>query len=92
MKEAVLKVNKTQILSPELGTVMHKWESPIMKEKAKWLCEDGGDILELGFGMGISASYIQKQKINSHTICEINPQILKKLHEWAEDKTNVTIL
>ena len=92
MKNEVLKINKTKISSPTLGTVMHKWEAPIMEQKAKWLCENGGDILELGFGMGISASYIQKQKINSHTICEINPQILENLYKWAKDKPNVTIL
>lgn len=92
MKEAVLKVNKTKISSSEVGTVMHKWEAPIMKQKAKWVCQNGGDIIEFGFGMGISATYIQKQKINSHTICEINPQILENLYEWAKDKPNVTIL
>jgi len=27
MKEAVLKVNKTKISSPEVGTVIHKCES-----------------------------------------------------------------
>ena len=92
MKEAVLEINKTQIFSSDLGTVMHEWESPIMEEKAKWVCQNGGDILEIGFGMGISAGYIQKQKINSHTICEINPQILKNLYKWAQNKPNVTIL
>lgn len=94
MKESTLKINNTQITSPDLtfSTVMHKWETPIMKEKAKWVCQNGGDILEVGFGMGISANYIQKQKINSHTICEIHPQILEILHKWAEDKPNVIIL
>ena len=94
MKESTLKINNTQITSPDLlfPTVMHEWETPIMEEKAKWVCQNGGDVLEVGFGMGISANYIQQQKINSHTICEIHPQILEILHKWAEDKPNVIIL
>ena len=43
-------------------TVMHAWETPIMHRMAEWVCEDGGDIIEFGFGMGISATHIQKQK------------------------------
>lgn len=92
MLNSVLEINSTQISSPELGTVMHKWEAPIMKAKAEFICQNGGDIIEFGFGMGISATYIQNQKINSHTICEINPQILEKLYKWAQDKPNVIIL
>jgi len=73
-------------------TVMHKWEHPIMKAKAEFVCKNGGDIIEFGFGMGISATYIQEHNINSHTICEIHPEIIKNLKEWAKDKPNVIIL
>ena len=73
-------------------TVMHAWETPIMHRMAEWVCEDGGDIIEFGFGMGISATHIQKQKINSHTICENNPVVLERLYKWAEDKDNVIVL
>ena len=48
--------------------VMMSWESPIMEASAEWVCSGGGDILEMGFGMGISASFIQQQSISSHTI------------------------
>ena len=50
--------------------VMMSWESPIMEASAEWVCSGGGDILEIGFGMGISASFIQQQNISSHTIVE----------------------
>ena len=76
----------------ESGTIMHKWETPIMHKMAEWVCKDGGDIIEMGFGMGISATHIQKQKINSHTICEKNPDVLERLYKWAEDKPNVIVL
>ena len=48
---------------------MHNWEHPIMKKHSEVITRNGGDILELGFGMGISADYIQKQNINSHREC-----------------------
>jgi len=72
--------------------VMMNWEDSIMKASADYVCENGGDILEVGFGMGISAGYIQANNINSHTIIENHPQIIEKAKAWAEDKPNVTII
>ena len=72
--------------------VMMDWEAPIMEKSAEFICQNKGDILEIGFGMGICADYIQAQDVNSHTIVEIHPQIIKKLKVWAEDKSNVTII
>ena len=69
--------------------VMHDWEDLMMKKHAEVVCQNGGDILEIGFGMGISADYIQSQDISSHTIIENDEQIYEKLLEWAEDKPNV---
>tara|TARA_Y100000592_G_C5338028_1_gene252793 strand:+ start:57 stop:683 length:627 start_codon:yes stop_codon:yes gene_type:complete len=69
--------------------VMHKWEDLMMKKHAEVVCQNGGDILEIGFGMGISADYIQTQDINSHTIIEQDKQIYEKLLEWSKDKPNV---
>lgn len=91
MKELTLSINKEQILSSE-GIVMHNWETPIMEKKAQWVCQNGGDILEIGFGMGISADFIQSHDIKSHTICEIHPQVLSRLRDWARNKPNVIIL
>ena len=72
--------------------VMMDWEDAVMKKSANYVCKDGGDILEIGFGMGISASYIQANYINSHTIVENHPQIIEKAKAWASGKTNVTIV
>ena len=72
--------------------VMMDWEDDIMKASADYICENGGDILEIGFGMGISADHIQANDINSHTIIENHPQIIEKLKAWAQDKPNVIIV
>jgi protein arginine N-methyltransferase 2 len=92
MKNEVLIFSESSIKTTDNKTVMHRWEDPIMKRKSEWLCEQGGNILELGFGMGISANYIQSHNIKSHTICEINPYVLEKLYIWAENKPNVIVL
>jgi len=72
--------------------VMMDWEDDIMKASADYVCENGGDILEIGFGMGIAANYIQASSITSHTIVEIHPQIIEKAKAWAVGKSNVTIV
>ena len=72
--------------------VMMDWEDDIMKASADYVCENGGDILEIGFGMGISANYIQANSITSHTIIENHPQVIEKAKAWANGKSNVTIV
>ena len=64
--------NLNSELAAELNPiyVMMDWEDPLMSASAAYVCENGGDILEIGFGMGISANYIQSHTINSHTIIE----------------------
>ena len=58
--------------------VMMDWENVVMKKSANYVCQNAGDILEIGFGMGIAADYIQANTINSHTIVENHPQIIEK--------------
>ena len=72
--------------------VMMDWEDVLMSASAAYVCEGGGDILEIGFGMHISADYIQSHTINSHTIIENHPDIIPKAQTWAADKPNVTII
>ena len=80
------------IVSSSGYEVMMDWEHPIMSASAAYVTEGGGDILEIGFGMGIASNYIQSHSISSHTIIENHPQILEKLETWASGKSNVTII
>ena len=72
--------------------IMMDWEHPAMSASAAYVTEGGGDILEIGFGMGISAGYIHSHSISSHTIVENHPEIIPKAVEWANGKSNVTII
>ena len=72
--------------------VMMDWEDSLMSASAAYVTQNGGDILEIGFGMGISAGYMHSHSINSHTIVENHPEIIPKAIEWANNKSNVTIV
>ena len=91
-KDDILTFEDTQIINQHDDEIMMSWEAPIMEKCAEYICQSKGDILEIGFGMGICSDYIQSQNVNSHTIVEIHPQIIEKLNTWASDKSNVTIV
>ena len=91
-KDTILTFEDDKIITDDSSEVMMNWEDPIMEKSAEYVCQSKGDILEIGFGMGICADYIQAEGVNSHTIVEIHPQIIEKLKTWAEDKDNVTIV
>jgi len=88
-----LTFESDKITTTELGyEVMMDWEDSLMSASAAYVTQNGGDILEIGFGMGISAGYIQSHSIDSHIIVENHPDIIPKAVEWASNKSNVTIV
>ena len=91
-KDDTLEFFDNKIVDSKGIEVMMDWESSIMEKSAEFVCHNSGDILEIGFGMGICADYIQAQGVNSHTIVEIHPTIFEKLQTWANGKSNVTII
>ena len=64
--------------------VMQDWERPLMKAMAEIVTEKHGDVLEVGFGMGISSTYIQNMGVNSHTVIECNTEVAEKFNKWKE--------
>lgn len=74
-------------------TVMHVGETMYMQKLAEIITKNGGNILEIGFGMHISADFIQANpEVKSHTIIEVHPEIYNKGLEWAKDKPNVELI
>ncbi|MFJ4384023.1 hypothetical protein ACIP02_06730 [Pseudomonas sp. NPDC089408] len=54
--------------------VMHEWERPLIRRMVEDLKLTPDDrLLEIGFGMGISASILQEFGPASHTIVEPHP-------------------
>ena len=91
-KDTILTFEDDKILTDAGSEVMMSWETPIMEKSAEYISQSRGDILEIGFGMGICSDYIQAQGVNSHTIVEVHPQIIERLKIWASDKNNVIIV
>jgi len=58
--------------------VMEDWEKPYMLKLAQIATSRGGRVLEIGYGMGISAGYIAHTDILSHTIIEANREVAKR--------------
>jgi guanidinoacetate N-methyltransferase len=63
--------------------VMERWEDNYMRMLAEIATRNGGTILEVGFGLGISAFYIQNQKIKKHIIIEANRDVYEKACEFS---------
>jgi guanidinoacetate N-methyltransferase len=64
--------------------VMQDWESPLMRAMAEIVTESHGDVLELGFGMGISATYIQEFGVRSYTVVEYNDGVVERFNKWKQ--------
>ena len=62
--------------------VMQDWERPAMEAMADIVCEGHGDVLEVGFGMGISATYILEKGVKSYTVVECNGGVIAAFEKW----------
>ncbi|MFB9904436.1 class I SAM-dependent methyltransferase [Allokutzneria oryzae] len=71
--------------------VMQDWEHPLMRKLAENACVSGGDVLEVGFGMGISAGYVQECGVRSHTIIEINKGVAERFERWRGQRPDSDI-
>jgi guanidinoacetate N-methyltransferase len=69
--------------------VMERWEEPYMERLARIATSNGGRVLELGFGMAISATFVQKSpRLKEHVIIDANAKIVERAKEWS--KTTAT--
>jgi len=72
--------------------IMWQWESPLMEKYANILASQNGDLLEIGFGMGIFANCIQNYNIKSHTIIEPHPNIFSMAEKFKEKHIDKDII
>jgi protein-L-isoaspartate O-methyltransferase len=77
-----------------IGThdVMHTQETPLMEVFAREVAGHGGDVLEMGFGLGISANLINQIGCKSHTIIEAHPAIAEMARAWAVTQSVSTLI
>jgi Spermidine synthase len=55
--------------------VMQDWESPLMQRMALSVANNGASVLEIGYGLGISAKYVQAIGPRIHVIIEANGDV-----------------
>ncbi len=64
--------------------IMEDWQLPLMEAMASIAARSGGDVLEIGFGRGVSAGMIQRHGVRSHTIVECNDSVIDRFTRWRE--------
>jgi len=67
--------------------VMQDWERPLMAHMATAATSPHGDLLEVGFGMGISASMLVAGGCRSYTVIEAHPGIADHARSWAAEQS-----
>ena len=64
--------------------IMEDWQIPIMRAMAEVAAAPDRDLLEVGFGRGVSADMIQAIGVKSHTIIECNDSVVERYQQWRE--------
>lgn len=72
--------------------VMSRWETPLMRCLAQVVADSKRDVLEVGFGLGISADWIQHLGCSSHTVVEAHPEVAGRARDWARTKPNAMVV
>lgn len=73
------------------SVVMDTASKSLMEMYSHVVCQNKGNVLDVGFGMGFSADKMS-ELADTYTCIEINPQIYENALEWAKDKSNVKII
>lgn len=73
--------------------VMVMFERPLMETSAELLCRHGGEVLNVGFGLGLIDSAIQRYAVRRHVIVEAHTTVLGWMREegWM-DRPNVEVI
>src|SRR5688572_17747674 len=80
--EIALEDRTQKVLSDD--EIMEEWQIPLMQAMAEVVTESHGNVLEIGFGYGVSATLIQEQRVRSHTIIECNDSVVETFFKWRE--------
>ena len=93
LQEKLTFANDNLLLDSNGSAIMMGWEKGIMEESASIICKNGGDILNVGFGLGFIDTYIQTHNISTHWIIESHPDVQRKIIEdgWLK-KPNVKVI
>lgn len=63
--------------------VMQVWERPLMRQLANFASRRRGRVLEIGFGLGISAGYLMEAGCDEYWVIEAHPVVAEGAREWG---------
>jgi len=89
--KVVFREKNITLENNERSIVMDSSSKGLTEMYSHIVCQNKGDVLDIGFGMGFSANKMS-ELADSYTCIEINPQIYKKASEWAKGRPNVNII
>lgn len=83
-------------LTLDKHNIMGYYEKKAIKKQVRDLCKKHkpSKVLEIGFGLGYTATEFQKQKVKEHTIVEAHPTIFKEAEKWKKKYpgNNITLV
>ena len=67
--------------------ILYNWEDGVLQKGVEWLCKKFKfkSVLELGFGLGWTATEFQKHGIKRHVILEPNKEVYKNALKWNKN-------
>jgi len=90
-REVVITDKTIYLKNNPRSIVMDKGSKSLTEIYTHIVCQNGGDVLDVGFGMGFSANKMS-ELADTYTCIEINPQIYERALQWSNDKPNVEII
>ncbi len=67
--------------------IMEDWQIPVMQAMAGIAGNARGAVLEIGFGRGVAADFLQHAGVASHTVVECNEHIVARFEAWRAGYT-----
>jgi len=87
-KKVIITDTRISYKDDDSKIVMDIVSKELMEFYSNIVTQNGGNVLDVGFGLGYSADAIYNKIGNYHYI-ESNPQIFEKAQKWADGKDNV---
>lgn len=82
-----LHYDDNKLMDENNDAIMMMWEAPLMVEHAKVMCpKEGLNVINVGFGLGLIDTELQKYNPKNHYIIEAHPDVYAHMLELGWDK------
>ena len=94
VKGKILRMYSSNPNNDSSYPLMYEKEKKIIKQRVRELCEkyNPKKVLEIGFGLGYTATEFQECGVEEHIIVEAHPEVFKDAEQWAKKYPNVKLV